>query len=1166
MSSKSVKTTKDDALNELKGLKITIQNIENTIKVKGVNYVNAQLEIMLETILNISIDDSDNINSFFELENYLKGIIEGLKIHQTNFTLENKTKTKIISIIDDLIFKINSQSSPPTPQSSQTPSQSSQSSQTPSPPSQTPPQPPSQIQQMQVESHQQYNCTYYNTTSQKFIFPPCFLKHKTDALNKTFFDEANLNMIIFELLIKLVDFMHDNVKDIDRIRKSDEIIFDMFARKKKATKAKALQSSKKIGGMLTDDNTSSSNIPGSFGSTLVYTSSSKTQPKKTSSMTDTLLNQPSETTYDVASIQNAVDASAEHKNVKDQFPYIYYEMDDLFSIYINKILALLSPELLEYIKEINDKIEPTPPTENEKIDENKKFDENEESNTILFSSIIYIINVLITPYTGEYENNMYLTNFTIKQEKNNKWVVDGDINEDINEDVNESDKSSSFGVKICKKAIMQSFIDIFLNNNGTGQSTNFFEILKTNYYTIYDKFIDYVEIYFCNELCSSNGTTSQYGGGISMQKVVEIVNKSSPKSGGTSKIINNIIIRLYVITLLKEFNIVKSKVNLNGQTNYYNYEYTDFGNAIINAQPDYYAVNYINDPVNNAMHWSLVILDDILSYFKDIVEDKVNELSSKFNKDFKSFEDKLWSNLYLLSSTIPGFYLERIDCKEIKKNENCCANKFILSNASTTVNLNEGNPCVFNSLASVLDPAGSTNIDMTKNKYEYGNINCLVYGTDNDGKVQTNICFNGKIDFLEIEKNDGNTIYYLSNKSNNTIKELNVQCSIQVDYEKDGTTDVYTEIKKDETKTSFSRFFGSQSVEVPQSTELSSTRKQMTYNLLNALSANYPSFYGQSSSAIYTKSLYDPNNKKYVEGLFGSTLNKTVGDLMQILTSLIKYGGITSFPSFLNDKGFSSSVIGYNDTGDALREINHHDLTASIINLFMLIFGSYTFDMQEGSFAKYYINPGKNEGSYMADHRTSFQGFGTTENIHNTIVQHNKARSDCNISNLKIVKIVDFEKQKNLEKEAEDLKKEVENLKKELANSRAPPIVEISDSLSSIKSDSSTMDEGRSSSSTHANNQQSLSSSSINTLPDKEEPSSKKRTASNSDGELQNQPKRPLLESAINFFWRKKTGGKTNKNHYIKIHKTSIKSKIKQNKKSLKKNKHKKNSNTYKNK
>jgi hypothetical protein len=26
---------------------------------------------------------------------------------------------------------------------------------------------------------------------------------------------------------------------------------------------------------------------------------------------------------------------------KDQIPYVYYEMDDLFSIYINKILALI---------------------------------------------------------------------------------------------------------------------------------------------------------------------------------------------------------------------------------------------------------------------------------------------------------------------------------------------------------------------------------------------------------------------------------------------------------------------------------------------------------------------------------------------------------------------------------------------------------------------------------------------------------------------------------------------------------------------------------------------------------------------------------------------------------------------------------------------------------
>ena len=58
-----------------------------------------------------------------------------------------------------------------------------------------------------------------------------------------------------------------------------------------------------------------------------------------------------------------------------------------------------------------------------------------------------------------------------------------------------------------------------------------------------------------------------------------------------------------------------------------------------------------------------------------------------------------------------------------------------------------------------------------------------------------------------------------------------------------------------------------------------------------------------------------------------------------------------------------------------------------------------------------------------------------------------------------------------------------------------------------------------------------------------------------------------LLGRFMRLFKRQK-GGKTNKNHYIKMHKTSIKSKNKnkQNKKSLKSNKHKKNSNTYKNK
>jgi hypothetical protein len=1145
-------------------LDVFIKSLKQTIKI-------------IEDIPNNKQNFYDNIDKMQQLFHdintyYYNGTDDFIKyfmhiLSTTPHKVENNSES-FIKNINNIIYHLNQLNNPnPLNHSTssfrlppQQPSQPlQQSSQPPSQSSQSPlPSPPLSTDQQQVTQHPD-RCTYYNTTPQEFIFPPCFLKNKLNTYDNTFFDQANLNMIIFELLIKLVDFMHDNVKDIDRIRNSDEIIFDMFARKKKATKAKALQSSKKIGGMLTDDNTSSSNILSSSSSKILDSSSLyNQQPYIKSTPTPTLLKLPS-STYNVASIKNVTNTNTENKNVKDQFPYVYYEMDDLFSIYINKILALLSPELLEYIANINGKIK----LPEEKNDKNKKFDENEEPNTILFSSIIYIINVLITPYTGEYENNMYLTNFTIKYDQGgSRLVVDGDINEDINGDVNEdingdvneSDKSSSFGVKICKKAIMQSFIDIFLNNNGTGQSTNFFEILQTNYYTIYDKFIDYVEIYFCNELCLSNDTTSQYGGGISIQKVVEIVKNSSPKSGGGPKIINNIIIRLYVITLLKEFKIVKPLEDSNN----YLYEYTDFGNAIYNGDSEYYAVNYQSDKESNiqAPHLSLVILRDILGYFNDIVENNVNETSSnssKFNKDFKKFEDNLWKDLYFLSSTIPDFYLKRVECKQNIKTTNkekCCANKFVISNASTTVNLNEGNSCIFNSLASVLDPAGSTNINMNHDNYEYGNIDCFVYGANNDSTdIQKDIYFNGKIDFLETQPAQGNKTYYLSNKSQNKINDLNVRCSIQVDYEKDGNTDVYTEIKKDDKKISTSRYFGTQPVEVPQSTELSSTRKQMTYNLLNALGKTYPLFRNQISSTIYTKSLYDPKNKNYVEGLFGSTLNKTVGDLMQILTSLIKYGGITSFPTFLTSEGFHSSVIGFNDQGNALREINHHDLTASIINLFMLIFGSYTFDMQEGSSAKYYTNLGKNEGSYMADHRTTFMGFGTTENIHNTIVEHNNSTSDCNISNLKIVKITDFEKQKNLEKEAEDLKKEVENLKKELANSRAPPIVEVRDSLSSIKSDSSSMEL-----SNENPRIQQLSSSE----------SSSESSRKNQNNIL---GKRGFFDNFYGFF-KKPKGGKTNKIHYIKKHKTSIKNgnKIKQNKKSLKNNKHKKNSNTYKNK
>ena len=644
--------------------------------------------------------------------------------------------------------------------------------------------------------------------------------------------------------------------------------------------------------------------------------------------------------------------------------------------------------------------------------------------------------------------------------------------------------------------------------------------------------------------------------------------------------------------MLKKFNIITQVGN--------NYNYTAFGYAITKGNK-YYAVNdmsHTQDPTTSAIHWSLYILYDILKYFENIFLDHANENKSIFNKDFKKFEDKLWSDLHYLSSQIPNFYLQRNDCNTSDKVGSseavCCANKFIISNASITVNLNEGKPCVFNSLASVLDPAGSTTIYMNNNDYEYGNINCFVYGynKDNNG-IQDNVYFNGIIDFLKDNKK--NNIYYLRNRSINMIKGFDVQCSIQVDYNYDNTN--YNEIKKGAKVAKsvndiiFEKDFPnvSNKVKVPQNTELSSTRRQMTYTLLNILSSTYgPKYSGvKNITSIDTKSLYDAANEKYVKELFASTLNKTVGDLMQILTSVIKYGGITSFPNFLKDNGFHSSVIGFNSEGNALREINHHDLTASIINLFMLIFGSHTFNMTlKPGGIEYYNNPGKNEGSYMADHRTTFMGFGNTIGINNTITNYNakyKNNDKCKISDLKIVKIMKFDEFINKETQLQECRDQLQECQDQLQECRdqlqkcqdQPQVLMTEDNRTS-SSDISSASSG---------NVENINGLQVPTMEDnptiRSENNSSVNLTSTGSSPTPTTPKRPrddhseneepsnnsLLGRFMRLFKRQK-GGKTNKNHYIKMHKTSIKSKNKnkQNKKSLKSNKHKKNSNTYKNK
>jgi hypothetical protein len=133
------------------------------------------------------------------------------------------------------------------------------------------------------------------------------------------------------------------------------------------------------------------------------------------------------------------------------------------------------------------------------------------------------------------------------------------------------------------------------------------------------------------------------------------------------------------------------------------------------------------------------------------------------------------------------------------------------------------------------------------------------------------------------------------------------------------------------------------------------------------------------------------------------TLNKTSGDLNQIIATLCKFGGMNR-----NSYIFRKGLVNFSNEGDALRELNHHDLTASNITLFMLIFGGYTWKLppaQGGQVVNWvdnkYLNPGKNKGGYMVDYLNADYGYGNYEEIHSALINNNQINTvDSNGTNI----------------------------------------------------------------------------------------------------------------------------------------------------------------------
>ena len=346
----------------------------------------------------------------------------------------------------------------------------------------------------------------------------------------------------------------------------------------------------------------------------------------------------------------------------------------------------------------------------------------------------------------------------------------------------------------------------------------------------------------------------------------------------------------------------------------------------------------------------------------------------------------------------------------------CCPYRFIIDNASTVLNA-QGifevaypNPALadnkLDSLASILDPAGSINIKIN-DAQEYGNIHCIVLGNKLENmadiiEADMNVIFRGNIDFepqFEVEYYKGNKVKKscIRNSSINTIKHIsndpnssiNVECDLIITFDTDDQkrlllSDMEQEFNNSKKKDPSQVAKATNEFNLanrPNSTTLESTREFNIRNLMQVIQEDF------NPNHPLLDRYY--REMKYVNDLISGTLMKTLGDLMQVLLALIKFGGINDLWSFGKD------VIPYDILGNALRVVSHHDLTASVITYFLLIFGNYLFIPQanatwqmidpQTNHLDNYINHGKNLGAAMNDHTLTRFAVGNINDINRVI-------------------------------------------------------------------------------------------------------------------------------------------------------------------------------------
>jgi hypothetical protein len=854
----------------------------------------------------------------------------------------------------------------------------------------------------------------------------------------------NINMIIFEIFIKIYDFTHDNIKKIDRITEVDigvgEERFGRIFVKTRSGGAKFSEMEKNETDYKFDISLMREDFSFILTQVLDYTAPVLVKEIREAYYTPNEYNKEKET-----------EIFSDNEILLICFIIVTNKLFTFFTSYSsNDCLTNFYPTNILIYGDGQVKIDGLEPVSNKdpkrKIKIMKlsfiqtllegfygtygfQFDNTTQNIFNLFSPENNNFNLFFDMFLGHFVENYRLLN--------------------INEEISAVDNNAVDNNAIDNNAIDNNAVD---NNAGIGIDTKLDIGSYANFDTnsLINKTND-------TKIGSGGSKNKIFYGGKPPSKVIqnllrdmfnELATKKQQQQGGPisinintfTKFLNSNILRVFVCNLLTSLGILKKPSGTAEFPQFKpgditQYILTDFGNSLISTDRNINISNFReNDPngftmpTNGNRHPTKAIIEDMLKQLRPIWDSESTkpDAFSRFADFEHGFEYKLYTMAvhdYDMLFAVPelkqvpppadppyvGVEYSLEDMKRM-----CCPNKFIVDNASTV--LDSGGSRNYETIypqlkthliktfPGILDPAGTIKI-IIDDSQEYGEIDCIVLGKklnlDNDNRVE----FQGIINFeetpVEYPRND-----ILKNVSTNTIDTgfipINASCNVIIPYPSHDTVTINNmEIdfflngkgEKEGIFIDIDTNNGNRNQRIgPENPTLGSCREYF----INLIIGDLITDYNAHNNNVF-ENYYDNTNMKKINRLFAGTLNKTLGDLMQILTVLVKFGGINSLHSFGKD------VMTYNNQGDGFRMVSHHDLTASVITYFLLIFGEYVFELNEQGIWKNknyrsdpkflpYINSGKNKGGFMNDHNLVRFAVGNFEDVNEVLLQFNASQ------------------------------------------------------------------------------------------------------------------------------------------------------------------------------